>query len=222
MREKLWILLGIVVFVTGVFTWSAPAMADQVTTLASFNDPRTAMPQRAGHTIKRIRYGTDTTNWFVLPAGNSIHNALRFNAPAPCTNCVITDMVPNLVYMNDANHADGTTANLDTDALMHHFVLINGSRADPVCPGGLQGQLGERFFASGNERSQLHLPSPFGYSNGSNTTSGSRSPTSTGPPAGRTPSRCGSTSTAAATPTTRSRPATTTRTRTGPRPSAAG
>ncbi len=168
MRGKLGVLLGVAVFVTGVLTWSAPAMADQVTTLASFNDPRTAMPQRSGHTIKRVRYGISSSAWFVLPAGNYVHNALRFDAPAPCTNCVVTDMVPNLVYMNDPNHPDGTSANLDTDALMHHFVMINGGRADPVCPGGLQGQLGERLFAAGNERSQLHLPSPFGYSNGSN------------------------------------------------------
>src|SRR6185436_20277445 len=47
------------------------------------------------------------------------------------------------------------------------FVLINTARSDSVCPGGLEGQLGERFFASGNERSQMHLPGPFGYQNGS-------------------------------------------------------
>jgi hypothetical protein len=170
MRGKLAILLGVAVFVTGLLSWSAPAMADQVTTLASFNDPRTAMPARPGHTIKRIRYGQSTTQNFVLAGGNAIHNAIRFDAPAPCTNCVITDMVPNLVYMGDANHTDGTTANLDTDSLMHHFVIINGSKPDQVCPGGLQGQLGERFFASGNERSQLHLPSPYGYNNGANST----------------------------------------------------
>ena len=34
MRGKLGVLLGVLVFVTGVFTWSAPAMADSITTLA--------------------------------------------------------------------------------------------------------------------------------------------------------------------------------------------
>jgi hypothetical protein len=165
MRGKLGILLGVLVFVTGVLSWSAPAMADSVTTLASFSDPRTAMKQRPGHVIKRIRMGATASSNFVLAAGASVHNTARFDAPVPCTNCYITDMVPSLVYNGDANHPDGTPANLDNDAMLHHFVLINGSRADAVCPGGLQGGLGERFFAAGNERSQMHLPDPFGYLN---------------------------------------------------------
>ncbi|MGH2980161.1 MAG: hypothetical protein ACRDLQ_11085 [Solirubrobacterales bacterium] len=169
MKRKLAVLLGLAVFASGLLAWSAPALADSVTTLPSYNDPRSAMPQRPGHTIKRVRYGFSSTSNFVLPAGNWVHNALRHDAPSPCTNCYITDMVPSLVYVNDANHPDGTPANLDTDAMMHHFVLINRQRPDPVCPGGLQGQIGERFFASGNERSQMHLPAPFGYQNSRST-----------------------------------------------------
>jgi hypothetical protein len=157
------------VFTAGLFAWSAPAMADSVTTLSSFSDPRNAMPQRPGHTIKRVRYGLTSSSNIVLQGGNYIHNALRHNAPSPCTNCYITDMVPSLVYVNDANHPDGTPANLNNDAMMHHFVLINRQRDDPVCPLGLQGQIGERFLASGNERSQIHLPAPFGYQNSSST-----------------------------------------------------
>ncbi len=169
MRGKLGIVLGVLVFVTGVVGWSAPAMADSATTLASFNDPRTAMPARPGHIIKRMRYGYSASQNFVLNPGNAYYNALRFDIAAPCTNCYITDMVPSLVYVNDASHPDGTVANLDTDAMLHHFVMINPGRPDPVCPGGLEGQLGERFFAAGNERSQLHLPSPFGYLNNTGT-----------------------------------------------------
>jgi hypothetical protein len=144
-------------------------MADSVTTLSSFSDPRNAMPQRPGHTIKRVRYGYSATQDFVLFPGNWVHNALRHDVPAPCTNCYITDIVPSLVYVNDANHPDGTVANLDTDAMMHHFVLINRQRPDPVDPGSLVGQIGERFFAAGNERSQMHLPAPFGYQNSRST-----------------------------------------------------
>ena len=85
-------------------------------------------------------------------------------------NCWITDMVPSLVYESDANNANGTVANLNNNVMMHHFVLINPRpSADTVCPGGLQGSLGERFFAAGNERSQMHLPSPYGYFNGTAT-----------------------------------------------------
>ena len=167
MRGKLGILLGAIVFIAGVLSWSAPAMADSVTTLGSFSDPRTAMIQRPGHVIKRVRYGQTASANFVLNPNQSVHNTVRFDAPAPCTNCHITDMVPSLVYVGDSNHADGTDANLANDAMLHHFVLINGGRTDAVCPGGLQGQLGERFFAAGNERSQMHLPAPFGYQNGS-------------------------------------------------------
>ena len=165
MREKLAVLLGLAVFATGLFAWSAPAMADSVTTLSSFSDPRNAMPQRPGHTIKRVRWGYTASQDFVVFGGSSFHNVLRHDVPSPCTNCYITDIVPRLVYVNDANHPDGTVANLDTDAMLHHFVVINRQRPDPVCPGGLEGQIGERFFAAGNERSQMHLPSPFGYQN---------------------------------------------------------
>jgi hypothetical protein len=169
MRAKLSVALGVAVFAAGLLAWSAPALADSVTTLSSFSDPRNAMPQRPGHTIKRVRYGYSATQDFVLFGGSSYHNVLRHDVPAPCTNCWITDIVPSLVYVNDANHPDGTAANLDTDAMMHHFVLINRQRPDPVCPGGLAGQIGERFIAAGNERSQMHLPSPFGYQNSRST-----------------------------------------------------
>ena len=165
MRGKLGLLLGVLVFVTGVLSWSAPAMADSITTLGSFSDPRTAMKQRPGHTIKRIRYGLNPSSNFVISPANQVYNSIRIdNVPPPCTNCHITDIVPSLVYNGDANHADGTTANLDTDAMLHHFVLINGGRTDAVCQQG-EGALGERFFAAGNERSQMHLPEPFGYYN---------------------------------------------------------
>ena len=146
-------------------------------------------------------------------------------------------MVPSLVYMGDANHPDGTTANLDTDAMLHHFVMINPGRPDPVCPGGLEGQLGERFFAAGNERSQMHLPCAVRLPeqhhgtwrlishiiNKSATVQKSFQievvfqyrtvPRAAAP----RPSRCGSTSTAAATPSTRRRSATTTPRSTGSR-----
>jgi hypothetical protein len=169
MRGKLGVLLGLIVFAVGVLGWSAPAMAagDTTQTLGTFSDPRNAMPARPGHTIKRIRMGMSPTQDWVIPANGAVYNNVRFNAPTPCTNCYITDMVPNLVYVNDANHPDGAVANLETDAMLHHFVLINGGRTDPVCPGGLEGQLGERFFAAGIERAQLHMPSPFGYLNNS-------------------------------------------------------
>ena len=75
-------------------------------------------------------------------------------------------MVPSLVYESDANNANGTVANLNNNAMMHHFVLIN-PRPTPTSSAraGSRGGLGQRFFAAGNERSQMHLPCPYGYYN---------------------------------------------------------
>ena len=163
MRERLGVpavLLGVLVFFVSVLGMAGSAAADSMTTLTSFSDPRGAMPNRAGHVIKRARYGP-----FTVPANGQLHNSIKFNAAAPCTNCYITDMVPSLVYESDANNANGAVANLHNSAMMHHFVLLNPAKTDTVCPGGLQAQLGERFFAAGNERSQMHLPAPYGYHN---------------------------------------------------------
>ena len=165
MREKLGILLAVGAFAASLLIPSGVAFADDVTTLGSFTDPRGAMPARPGHVIKRVRMGSNTTQPYTVNANSAVHNVIRFDAPAPCTNCWITDMVPSLVYMGDSNNADGTVANLNNDAMMHHFVLLQSGRTDLGCPGGLQSSLGERFFAAGNERSQMHLPSPYGYYN---------------------------------------------------------
>jgi hypothetical protein len=155
------VLVGLLALVVGVLGSPGTAAADSMTTLSSFSDPRTAMPNRAGHIIKRARYGP-----FNVPANGQLHNAIKPNAAPPCQNCWITDMVPSLVYESDSNNANGTVANLSNDAMLHHFVLLNPDRDDTVCPSGLQGGFGERFFAAGNERSQMHLPSPYGYFNG--------------------------------------------------------
>jgi len=149
------------VLTVSVFGTAATASADSMTTLPSFSDPRGAMPARSGHIIKRARYGP-----YTVPANGQLYNNISFGAAAPCTNCWITDIVPSLVYESDANNANGTVANLNNNAMMHHFVLINPPPyADVVCPSGIQGGLGQRFFAAGNERSQMHLPSPYGYYN---------------------------------------------------------
>ena len=147
------------VFVAGLASWSAPALADSVTTLSSFSDPRNAMPQRPGHTIKRVRYGFSSTQNFVLLGGNSIHNALRHDVPSPCTNCWITDIVPSLVYMNDANHPDGTVANLENDAMLHHFVVINRQRPDLAGVCAAAGRLPDARLA-GAELQPVHEPEP--------------------------------------------------------------
>ena len=62
-------------------------------------------------------------------------------------------MVPNLVFTN------GSTANMQDGLLLHHFVLFNPAQQGIGCP------ISEPFFGAGNERTHLHLPSPYGYHN---------------------------------------------------------
>lgn len=93
------------------------------------------------------RYGP----WTVAPdamTGNQV-----FSVPRPCQGCYITGMQPDLVY------ADGTSANHDTRAMLHHAVLLNNSRSDATCSNAP----GQRFFASGNERVNVNLPAGYGY-----------------------------------------------------------
>ena len=152
--------LCVAVGAAGLLAMAESASADSITPITSFTDPRGSMANTPGTLVKGL-YGPYT----ICPAGTSsgscvdgqLHNQINFAAPAPCTNCYITDMVPNLV------DTSGNTVNLAQDVMLHHFVLIDPSRQDSVCPTGLQGQLGMRFFASGNERTGGALPPGFGY-----------------------------------------------------------
>jgi hypothetical protein len=173
-RERLLRLsLGALIAALSLIWWTGTASADTIvcgpgatppnpTTCPAFSDPRTDMAAGIGSsTFEEIRYGP-----YSVPANGAIHNSpINFSAPPPCTNCYVTDVIPNLVYDGDPNNATGTTANLNNGAMLHHFVLINPQNQDAVCPSGLQGQLGERWFASGNERTHMHLPKPYGYFN---------------------------------------------------------
>jgi hypothetical protein len=175
-RERLFKLsLAALVVLAGLLSSAQVASADTyvcgttnpvTAACPAFTDSRGDNPTRAG-TVARIRYGP-----YNLPPNSAIHNMpINFSARSPCTNCVITDIVADLVYdgdpraSTDSTYATGATANLNHDAMLHHFVMINPNRTDAVCATGLQGQLGERFFAAGNERTHMHLPSPFGYPN---------------------------------------------------------
>ena len=126
---------------------AASAPASSVTNIGSFSDPRTDLPARPGQLVRAL-YGP-----FTVPANGEIHN-VPLSVPAPCTNCRITDMMPNLVF-----DGSGATANMDNGLLLHHFVLFNPAQTGVGCP------ISEPFFGAGNERTHLHLPTPFGYTN---------------------------------------------------------
>jgi hypothetical protein len=74
----------------------------------------------------------------------------------PCTDCYILGAQPDLVYK------DGSPANLDTGPMLHHAVVMDPSRKDPICPQAAPGMLGERVFAAGNERTGLAMPEGYG------------------------------------------------------------
>jgi hypothetical protein len=105
---------------------------------------------------KTVRYGP-----YTIPAGSMENPArvsrVRLGVPRPCLGCFITSFRPALVY------ADGTTASMSTGPMLHHFVLTNQLRADATCGGTWLGLAGERFFASGDERTPIVFPAGYGY-----------------------------------------------------------
>jgi hypothetical protein len=135
---------------------AAPSRASTVTTIPSYTDPRGAMPARPG-TLRKALYGP-----FTVPAATSpsqpgqLHN-VPTSEPAPCTNCRITDMMPELVF------SDGTTANMQQGLLLHHVVFFNPGSQALACANPIS----EPFWGAGNERTPLHLPTPYGYENNS-------------------------------------------------------
>ena len=108
--------------------------------------------------------GTTTVRWgpYTIPAGTMtdpgmIHNKLQLAVRRPCSDCFITAFKPDLVY------ADGTRANMDTGPMLHHAVWTSQWRSDATCGNDWLGLAGQRFFATGNERTAISFPSGYGY-----------------------------------------------------------
>ncbi len=123
-------------------------------------------------TTTTIEYGP-----YTIPAGSGdphdhdtmgqIENKIVSNVSKPCTSCTLVGVTPDLVYTN------GSKANLDTGPMLHHamFAASGGGKSDATCAGKGPGLLGERFFASGNERTAVDLTSlSYGYKIGSSET----------------------------------------------------
>jgi Stress up-regulated Nod 19 len=116
-------------------------------------------------TTKTIEYGP-----YTIPAGSGdphnhdamgeIDNQIVSNVAKPCTGCTLIGVTPDLVY------TDGTRATISTGPMLHHamFTAQSSGKSDVTCPGKGPGLLGERFFASGDERTAVDLQSlPYGY-----------------------------------------------------------
>jgi hypothetical protein len=117
------------------------------------------VPAVAGATTytKVVRYGPFTLPAATDQANGSTLSRLNFGVRRPCTDCFITSFEPDLVY------EDGSRAAMETGAMLHHFVLTSQFRSDATCGNAWLGLAGERFFASGNERTHLALPIGYGY-----------------------------------------------------------
>jgi hypothetical protein len=126
------------------------------------NGPAPAGAQAAGPgggvEVTTVKYGP-----FVLPpagkGGDVDHaNVVVPDVARPCEDCFILRAEPDLVY------DDGSSANLDTGLMLHHAVFFNTGRADATCgKDTFFGRLGERFLASGNERTVKRYPDGYGY-----------------------------------------------------------
>jgi hypothetical protein len=119
----------------------------------------------ASITTKTIDYGP-----YTIPAGNGdphdheamghINNQVVTNISKPCTGCSIIGVTPDLVY------TDGSKATVSQGPMLHHamFAAQSSGKSDVTCAGKGPGLLGERFFASGDERTAVDLQSlPYGY-----------------------------------------------------------
>jgi hypothetical protein len=133
------------------------AVGGTVTIIERFKDPRGVWPSHPG-TTAIVRYGPFTVPAATATEPGMLSKQVVQNLPAPCSNCYITDIVPSLVY------EDGTNASMESGTMLHHYVLFNQAAQDVTCPSGI-GALGQRFFASGMERPEAHLPSGYGYLN---------------------------------------------------------
>jgi hypothetical protein len=107
-------------------------------------------------TTKTVSYGP-----FTVAAGSmdmpTMYDTLRLGVSRPCVSCYLTSMQARLRY------PDGTTANYDTGIMLHHVMLSSQWRQDVTCSGTALGLVGERFFASGNERTRIGFPLGYGY-----------------------------------------------------------
>jgi hypothetical protein len=138
-----------------------------VCAIAMFAVPATA---NATITTKTIQYGP-----YTIPAGSGdpmdhmgmgmLENQIVQNIAKPCTSCTIIGVTPDLVYSN------GSEANIATGPMLHHAVFLDQAKSDVTCGSSGPGLLGQRFFASGNERTAVDLSSlPYGYKVGKSDT----------------------------------------------------
>lgn len=134
---------------------TAPDTTD--TTAPPHPDSRTTSIKHGPFNVQGAPTNPDGTHGHVHTG-----NQFSFFIQKPCSDCYITGMTADLL------NADGTRAGWSTDSMLHHMVLFNQGwgRDDATCSGSFLGFMGQRFFASGDERTPIVAPSPYGYYTG--------------------------------------------------------
>jgi hypothetical protein len=125
-------------------------------------------PRPAAERTTTTRYGPITLPAPpLMPDGRHGHsmtgNQFMFNIQKPCNDCYITGMQADLV------NTSGQTVGVRENVMLHHMVLMNNGdgRQDATCQWGipfpLGGLFGQRFFASGDERTPIVAQPGYGY-----------------------------------------------------------
>jgi len=112
-------------------------------------------PLTPGATVKKLKFGP-----YYVGAGQTINRVVipfLTGLTVPCKNCWITAMQHGLEYAN------GTTANVDSGAWLHHIVVTVSGQADYLCPLSPTNFGGNRLFSGGNERVPVRFNSKGKY-----------------------------------------------------------
>jgi hypothetical protein len=150
---------------------AAPAAAEAAAAPAAPEAPVSAAQAQATQTTKRTYGPFNAPAAPDNPDGTHGHahtgNQFAFGVQKPCSDCYITSMKADLKY------TDGRQAGYSTNHQLHHMVLFNSEwgKVDPTCfvgfPFPLGLMFGQRFFASGDERTVIDMPAGYGYRVGS-------------------------------------------------------
>jgi len=100
----------------------------------------------------KVKYGP-----FNIGANGMLWNNMAFGIQKPCEDCFITGMQAGL------EDTAGNSVNINKGLWLHHMVLGHTNASDSTCAFPLGLIFGERFFASGNERSPWSTGSTYGY-----------------------------------------------------------
>jgi hypothetical protein len=136
--------------------------------------PGSTAPPAAGGAVVGVNPAIDSTPgarrttltygpWEVSPTTGPAHDEQGMLAGAavavrkPCTYCYLTG------FWADLKGPGGQSVNTDTGQWLHHVVLLSTAGTDPRCGRSGVGVFGERFFASGNERTRARFPAGYGY-----------------------------------------------------------